>query len=563
MSDPAAEVRPPRPVATERVAVVAQSLWALASTGVVRPYRPDRVYRLAKTLVHWGTGAAGGFTALAMRMPDAVGVVDERGPLTFDEIHRRSNAVANALDGLGVHEGDSVAVLMRNSRGFVETTVAVAKLGADVLYLHTALAGPQLLEILEREQPVALVYDAEFAPQVAAVPDSVRRVLGAPDDADPVSGAGGVPRARPATLDELIARTDDADLPVPAREGRSVILTSGTTGAPKGASRGSGSLEAAAALVSRLPLRHGWSVHVAAPLFHTWGWAHLQLAMLIGSTLVLRRRFDPEDFLHTLAVHGCHAAVAVPVMLQRVLELPDDVLDRYDLSGLRVLAVSGSALPGDLAERWMDRFGDHLYNVYGSTECAWATIATPAELRAAPGTAGRPPIGTRVRLLGEAGEEVGAGEVGRVHVANALPFEGYTGDPRAPAAPAAALLPTGDLGRWRDGLLFVEGRDDDMVVSGGENVFPGQVEDCLARHAGVADVAVVGVDDADHGQRLRAFVVRATADVDSDSLRGLVRDRLSRFAVPRDVWFVDELPRNATGKVLKRELLELRDPPTR
>ncbi len=553
MSDVHAEVRATRPAVTARVAVVAQSLWALASTGVVRPYRPDRVYRLAKTLVRWGTGPAGGYTALAMRMPDAVGLVDERGPLTFDEIHRRSNAVANALDALGVQEGDAVALLMRNSRGFVDTTVGVAKLGADVLYLNTALAGPQLLEVLEREQPVALVYDAEFAPLVATVPDSVRRVLGASDGQ----------RTGPPTLDELIAGTDDVDVAVPAREGRTVILTSGTTGAPKGASRGSGSLEAAAALVSRLPLRHGWSVHVAAPLFHTWGWAHLQLSMLIGSTLVLRRRFDPEDFLRTLATHDCDAAVAVPVMLQRVLELPDEVLARYDLSRLQVLAVSGSALPGDLADRWMDRFGEHLYNVYGSTECAWATIATPAELRAAPGTAGRPPIGTTVRLLDEDGGDVGDGEVGRVHVGNSAPFEGYTGDRSSAATPVQGLLPTGDLGRRRNGLLFLEGRVDDMVVSGGENVFPGQVEDCLARHPGVADVAVVGVDDVDYGQRLRAFVVRAVDDVDRDVLRGLIRDRVSRFAVPRDVWFVDELPRNATGKLLKRELLELREPPTR
>ncbi len=537
------------------VGVMAQSLLALASTGVVRPYRPDRLFRLAKTLAYWGTGPAGGYTALAVRMPTAIGIVDERGPLTFDEIHRRTNAVANALAEVGVQEGDLVGLLARNHRGFVDATVGVAKLGADVLYLNTGFAGPHLVEVLEREQAIALVYDEEFAPLVDAVPDSVHKVVAWCD-------SESVPDGSASTLDELIATGDDVDVPVPSREGRAVIMTSGTSGSPKGASRGSGSIEAAAALVSRLPLRHGWTVHVAAPLFHTWGWAHLNLSMLIGSTLVLRRRFEPEDFLRTLTAHDCDAAVVVPVMLQRVLELPDSVLDRYDLSAVRAVAASGSALSGELSTRWMDRFGDHLYNIYGSTECAWVTIASPADLRQQPGTAGRVPIGTTVRLLDDDGRQVPDGVVGRVHVANSLPFEGYTGGPDPDDDTGAdvavdGLMPTGDLGRWRDGLLFVEGRDDEMIVSGGENVYPTQVEDCLATHSGVAEVAVTGVDDDEYGQRLRAYVVRRSdaTPVDADAVRAYVKERVSGFAVPRDVHFVGALPRNETGKVVKRRLV--------
>jgi acyl-CoA synthetase (AMP-forming)/AMP-acid ligase II len=532
------------------VSVVAQSLVALAATGVIRAYRPDKLFRLAKTLAYWGTGPAGGYTALAIRMPTAVGVVDDAGALTFDEIHRRTNAVANALAELGVQEGDVVGLLARNHRGFVDATVGVAKLGADVLYLNTGFAGPQLVEVLEREQAIALVYDEEFAPLVDAVPDSVHKIV-AWHDAEPAGGAST------PTLDELIANGDDVDVRVPDREGRAVIMTSGTTGSPKGASRGSGSIEAAAALVSRLPLRHGWTVHVAAPLFHTWGWAHLNLSMLIGSSLVLRRRFDPEDFLRTVTAHDCDAAVVVPVMLQRVLELPDSVLDRYDLSTVKAVAASGSALPGELSSRWMDRFGDHLYNIYGSTECAWVTIASPADLRAAPGNAGRVPIGTTVRLLDADGHAVPDGDVGRVHVANALPFEGYTGGSGAgPGVAVDGLMPTGDLGRWQDDLLFVEGRGDEMVVSGGENVYPSQVEECLGAHPGVVEVAVTGVDDDEYGQRLSAYVVRRSdaEPVDEETVRSYVKQRLSSFAVPRDVYFVDELPRNETGKVVKHRL---------
>jgi fatty-acyl-CoA synthase len=521
-----------------RVAVVAQSLWALAQTGIVRPYGPTVLYRVAKTLVQWGTGPAGGYSALAARLPDTVGVEDERGSVTFDEIHRHSNAIARGLEGLGVAEGDRVAVLCRNHRGFVEASVGVAKLGADLHYLNTAFSAAQVEDVVRREQPLVIVLDEEFLPLVAGVPEAVRRIL-----------AWTGPDGAPSSLDSLVAEHDDADVRVPEREARSVLLTSGTTGSPKGASRGSGSLDAAAPLVSRLPLRHGMRVHVAAPLFHTWGWAHFNLTMLIGSTLVLRRRFDPEEFLATLDQDHVDAAVVVPVMLQRVLELPEQVRGRYNLAHVRVIASSGSALPADLATRWMDAFGDHLYNVYGSTECAWVTIADPAELRAHPGTAGRAPVGTLVRLYDEDGSPVSRGS-GRIFVRNSLPFDGYTDGGVKDVIDG--LMATGDVGRIEDGLLFVEGREDDMIVCGGENVYPQEVADCLARHDDVLEAAAVGVDDEAFGQRLHAFVVlRQGAVADVDLLRGWVQAQLARYQVPREITVLAGLPRNETGKVLE------------
>jgi fatty-acyl-CoA synthase len=241
-------------------------------------------------------------------------------------------------------------------------------------------------------------------------------------------------------------------------------------------------------------------------------------------------------------------------MLQRMLELPDDVLARYDLSALRVIAASGSALPGELAVRVMDRFGDVLYNLYGSTEVAWATIATPADLRAAPGTAGRPPRGTAVRIVDDAGREVPQGATGRIFVGNEMVFEGYTGGGGKEVVDG--LLATGDVGHLdAAGRLFVDGRDDEMIVSGGENVFPREVEDVLADHPAVQEVAVVGVPDQRFGQRLAAFVVPADGhEPDADALKAHVKRTLAGYKVPRDVVFLAELPRNATGKVLKREL---------
>ncbi|WP_244509570.1 AMP-binding protein [Nocardioides lianchengensis] len=517
----------------------------LLGSGIVRPYSPAVLARLLGTVRAWGTGPAGGFASLALREPVRVGILDERGSLTYGELHRRSNALARALHTRGVGEGDGIALMCRNHRGFVEATVAAAKLGADVLYLNTAFAGPQLVDVLEREQPTVVVHDEEFTGLLADA-EAGTRVLAWTDSTDLADDV--------LTLDGLIASGAGDDLDPPGRHGRIVILTSGTTGTPKGAPRNEAGIDAAISLLSRMPLRYGWRTHIAAPLFHTWGFAHLALAMLLGSTVVLKRRFEPEEALRLTAEEDCDSLVVIPVMLQRILGLSEDVLGRYDLPRLKVVAASGSALPGDLAVDWMDHFGDNLYNIYGSTEVAYASIATPVDLREAPSSAGKPPWATVVKILDDDGHELPHGEAGRIFVGNNLLFEGYTGGGHKDMVDG--LMSTGDVGRFGDdGRLYVEGRDDEMIVSGGENVFPKEVEDCLARHPAVVEVAAVGVDDDEYGKRLQAYVVlKDGTDVSADDLRDWVRENLARYKVPREIVLLDELPRNATGKVLKREL---------
>ncbi len=334
-----------------------------------------------------------------------------------------------------------------------------------------------------------------------------------------------------------------------------VILTSGTTGTPKGANRKQPeSLEPAAALFSKIPLRARETTVIAAPMFHSWGYAHFTMALPLASTLVLRRRFDPEQTLADIARHRATALAVVPVMLQRILELPLETLERYDTAALRIIAASGSVLPGQLATRVMDTFGEVLYNLYGSTEVAWATIATPEDLRAAPGTAGRPPLGTVVKILDAEGRELAQGQRGRIFAANEMVFDGYTGGGGKEIV--RGLMSTGDMGHIdAGGRLFVDGRDDEMIVSGGENVFPREVEDLLAKHPQIEEAAVVGVEDEKFGQRLKAFVVvREQADLGEEEIREYVKQNLARYKVPRDVVFLQTLPRNATGKVLKREL---------
>jgi fatty-acyl-CoA synthase len=516
----------------------------LHEAGIVGASRPDRTAKVAATFLRWGASPATGVATAAHKYPHETMLIDERGSLTFERVHRRTNALAHALAEMGIGPGDGIGIMCRNHRGFVETTLAAAKLGASALYLNTMFAGPQLVEVMRREGPKALVYDEEFAGLLDGVDESVARIVGWTD---------GAPEGQ--TLDSLIAAGDESNLKPPPDKPRFVILTSGTTGAPKGAQRSSpDGLLVMAALIDRIPFRARQTMMIAAPLFHSWGFFHFVVSLPTASTMVLRRRFDEEGTLRAVQDHRAQVLGVVPVMLQRILRLPEETLAAYDLSSLRITSASGSALPGELAIEWMDRFGDNLYNLYGSTEVAYATVATPEDLRAAPGTAGKAPRGTVVRLYDEDGREVPTGQVGRIFVGNEMSFEGYTGGGGKEAIDG--LLCSGDVGHLdADGRLFIDGRDDEMIVSGGENVFPREVEDLLADHGAVVEVAVIGVEDEEFGQRLKAFVVvTEEAEVSEDELKAHIKANLASYKAPREIEFLDELPRNATGKILKREL---------
>ena len=521
-------------------------LKTLADAGILRLHNPVRLARAGRVVTQWGLGFAGGVQAAAALLPDRVAIIDEIGEITWGEIDERSTRLAHELRRLGVREQHSVAVLCRNHRYFLEVSTAIAKLGADILYLNTSFAAPQLGEVCEQHHPDAIVYDDEFTRLIDKAGVQCTRIVAWHDE----PGESAEP-----TVEQLIASGSSEPLRASEHLARPVILTSGTTGTPKGAPRSEAGLDGAVALLNKMPFKAADVVHIAAPLFHTWGWAHLNLAMLLGTTLVLRRKFDPADCLEVLDRHQAQGLIAIPVMLQRMLALPEEQRSG-NYRNLRVVAASGSALPGDLATTWMDTFGDNLYNTYGSTEVAWATIATPEDMRAAPGTAGRTPPNTQLKILGEDGREVPVGQPGRIFVANSMLFGGYTGGGHKEVIDG--LMSSGDVGRVDEhGRLFIEGRDDEMIVSGGENVFPKEVEDCLARHESVHEVAAIGVDDPDFGKRLRAFVVpEQGASIDEDALRAWVKDNLARYKVPREFVVLEELPRNATGKVLKRELAD-------
>ena len=346
-------------------AAVGQGIYSaktLIEAGLVKPERPDRTVRALLALHKWGMTPAAGYAAAAARYPDEDAIIDELGRLTFKEVHERTSRLANAWLDAGLGEGDSIAVMVRNHRYFIETTVAASKLGITCIYLNTMFGGPQLTDVVKREKPAAIVYDEEFAELLAEASERRKRFI-AWHDAEDRDG-----KRKDQTLEELI-QSADADPPLPPEnEGRAIILTSGTTGTPKGASRKQpDSVGPAVALLSRIPLHSREKAFIVAPLFHSWGFAHFTLGLLLASTVVLRRKFDPEQTLATVAEHQVQSAPMVPVMVQRIMELPEETRRKYDLSSLRSVPLSGSALPGELAIRFMNEFGDIVYNLYGST----------------------------------------------------------------------------------------------------------------------------------------------------------------------------------------------------
>jgi acyl-CoA synthetase (AMP-forming)/AMP-acid ligase II/uncharacterized protein YndB with AHSA1/START domain len=517
----------------------------LTKAGVLTPARPDRMLRQLNELSKWGATVAGGYRATCVRFPKEPAIADELGTLTFTEIDQRTTRLANGLAKYGVRQGRRVAVMCRNHAGMVESIVACGKLGASVLLLNTSLSANQVRDAVMTHRPVALLMDEEFITLMHYLPSSLPRVL--------TWGNGHEPDL---TIDGLIEDASPERIKAPSAPGKIIVLTSGTTGAPKGARRRNPhGIRTAAAVLSRIPFQAGERMMVAAPLFHTWGLAAVQLGMPLHAQLVLHRKFDPEATLQAIEEHRCTTLIAVPVMLQRILDLPPQVIRNYDTSSLRIVAASGSAMPSALVNNFMAEFGDVLYNLYGSTEVSWASIADPEDLKAAPTTVGRCPVGTRVGILDQNGRPVPPGVVGQICVGNDMLFEGYTGG--GSNAVYDDMMVTGDRGYLdADGRLFVVGRDDDMIVSGGENVFPRPVEELLMTLPQILDAAVVGVPDREYGQRFAAYVVpKPGATISSTAVREYVHAHLPRYAVPRDVIFVSALPRNATGKVVRRRLV--------
>ncbi|HEU0191320.1 MAG TPA: long-chain-fatty-acid--CoA ligase FadD2 [Mycobacterium sp.] len=525
----------------------------ILESGVLKLESPQVLTAALADAVRWGE--LGMIPALnARRTPDGIAVIDDEGTFTFAELDDATNAVANGLREMGVRSGDGVAILARNHRWFLIANYGCARVGARLIMLNSEFSGPQIKDVSEREGALVIIYDDEYTQAVAQATPRLGKLRALPVNPDSDEPSGSTDE----TLADLIARSSKAPPPKVTKHASIIILTSGTTGTPKGANRATPpTLAPIGGILSHVPFKAREVTSVPSPMFHALGYLHGTLAMFFGSTLVLRRRFKPATVLEDLERYQVTAIVVVPVMLSRILDQLEKTEPKPDLSKLRIVFVSGSQLGAELATRTMQDIGPVVYNMYGSTEVAFATIARPEDLQFNPATVGPVVPGVRVKILDDNGHELPQGQVGRIFVGNFFPFEGYTGGGGKQIIDG--LLSSGDVGYFDErGLLYVSGRDDEMIVSGGENVFPAEVEDLISGHPDVIEATALGVEDKDFGARLQAFVVKKPGStVTEDDIKTYVKEHLARYKVPRDVIFLDELPRNPTGKILKRELREL------
>jgi acyl-CoA synthetase (AMP-forming)/AMP-acid ligase II len=504
---------------------------ATLGTGLVSPMSPTRAVRALRAVSRLGLTLACAAELSAIRYPGRTALVDERGSMSYLELRAAVTSAASALHSRHlVHEGDRLGILCRNHRDFVVAAIAGSRLGADLVFLSTDLGASALAGVLDREAVNMIVYDDEFSAVVDRSGFAAARLTG-------------------QELAALAAADGAAEAPIPAQRGRLVVLTSGTTGTPKGAPRDIAQLRMglpATSLLAGLRLRSGEPMVIQPPLFHGFGLGFLAAALTLGCPAIMRRRCGARDALDLVRRHSATVFACVPVLLHRIMALPAAERASRRADSLRVIVSGAAPLRPALAAAAMAEFGEILFDLYGTTEAGWATLATPADLRAAPGTVGRPAHGVIVAVLDADGSSAPPGGVGEIFIGSGLAFQGYSGG--GSRRTVRNLMSTGDLGYLDgDGRVFVVGRIDDMIVSGGENVYPREVEELLASHPAVGDVSVFGIADDEFGQRLAVTVVRS-GSVTAAELRHYISDRLGRHKVPRDVEFVDDLERTSTGK---------------
>ncbi|STC69470.1 AMP-binding protein [Corynebacterium pilosum] len=489
----------------------------------------------------------------AAQTPHRNALIDDDGVLTYAQMRDQAQILAKWFLDVKKREGFDelhIGVMARNGRGILLPMTAKGYAGAHLYLLNVGSSPEQILGIIEENTINVLIVDDEFSHVI-------------PHDYPGLTVAYAHVEKRhddyPA-LAELIAHSDtDTKLPAMPKHGYIVLMSSGTTGIPKGILRPEPKLPLVlAGLLEKIPWKAGMTVQMSASMFHTWGWSATNIAFGARNTVVTMRNYDPVRVFEQLEGFKCDAHVSSPIFFKQLLELEDN--QKYDTSRLKFIASAGHALTPEIVKRVVDRFGPILCNIYGSTELTLAAAASGAEVAADPTVAGHVSSGTILKLYDDNDQEVPQGKVGRIFLNNSTSLIGYS-NPNTPMVKIDNLIEMGDLGYFdADGRLHVVGRADDMIIVGGENVYPASVSDVLESMPGVADLYAGGVDDEETFARIAVWIVRSDDDagrkLTSDKVRQYVFDNLASHSVPRDVNFVDELPRNAVGKVVPRFLPE-------
>jgi fatty-acyl-CoA synthase len=496
------------------------------------------------------------FSLHAANSPDKAAILWRDRKLTYAQLDDRMNRIGAGLRLRGLKRGESVVLMMRNRPEFLEVQGGAGRFGAAAVSVSWRSTPAELVYLAQHCGAKAIVFEADLW----SVVEQAAKSLPGLSKKDLVAVGADLPGCASYERDFMAPPGTSMTVEKGAEDEAAVVIyTSGTTGKPKGAVRKfpKDAMHATMQFIGETPMRSD-DVHiVTCPLYHSTAFGFLVFNGILGGTAVLMDEFKPELFLELIERHGATTTAVVPTLLHRVLALPPEVRAKYDVRSMRAIFTVGAQLPATLGTEVMDYFGDVLFNCYGATETALVTMAKPEDLRAAPGSIGKVLPGNEVRLLDDQGREVGVGEVGELFARNKMLVAGYHNDAESTRSSMRdGFFSVGDLARKdRDGRFFIEGRKRDMIISGGVNVYPAEVEAAIEANPEVAEAAVVGVDDREWGERVKAFVVRRPGtSLDEGALKLWCRERLAGPKVPREFAFIDSLPRNPTGKVLKREL---------
>ena len=525
-------------------------------SGVAFDFSRAGVQTLARQALGGAMGPAALFRYHASARPDALALVDDRLRLTYGELDRRIDRLATRLvRRYGMRRGESAIAVLHNRPEFVETQAALARIGARAVSASWRSTPTELAYLVKHSEARVLFIESELAGVFAEHRSEFPSL-----PIENVLAVGGT-YAGLTAYDEVVTHGPLERMDADSEDAAVVIYTSGTTGKPKGAVRkfGRDGYLAYIQLLDELPVRVGDRHLAVCPLYHSTAFAFATITYMLGGTVFVERKFDAETALRRISEERITTTAMVPTMLNRILALPQDTRRRYDLRTLKAIFTAGAPLSGALARETITELGHVLYNIYGSTETGLNTLATPDELIRSPGTIGHAVAGNAIRLLDDDGRVVPHGATGELFVKNSLLVSYHGDDDATRRSMKDGYFSVGDLAHQdQNGLFHIDGRKRDMIISGGINVYPAEVEETLHLHPAVAEAAVVGVADPDLGERVRAFVsLRAGERTEPADIVRFCRDRLSGAKVPKEVRILPELPKNPTGKILKRELRDL------
>ena len=499
-------------------------------------------------------------TVQAERLANKPAVIDDRpdGTVvtwTYAELNRRANRLAHVFRDLGLKPGERFVWCGPNSPGIICASHARGKLGATTVPLNYRLTPEETAYIVEDSDAVLVYADAEQAETFARIRGKIPRVRD-------IVIFGGAPMAGMLDGDALVARASDAEPPpTPADHPQSMLYTSGTTGRPKGAVRPPPDPAAIVPILTHVGFVADDVYLTTGPLYHSGPGGFLQIAHHLGNTAVIQRRFDPEDWLRLVQKYRVSMTFSAPTPIRLVVNLPEAVKARYDRSSMKRMIANAAPWSFALKEQYLADFPeDSLWEVYGSTELGVDTVLAPPDQRRKPGSCGRPAPGVEIKLYDEDGKEItAAGVPGEVYVRSANNFVTYHKALETfEASRRGDFLSVGDIAyRDEEGYYYICDRKSDMIISGGMNIYPAEIEATLERHPAVQEVAVFGIPSDEWGERVHAVVVpRPGQVIAADELAAFARAHLAGYKVPRSVSFADELPKTGSGKILKRALRE-------